>query len=744
MLGRGGVDSMVINLKPFQIDAIWELNKAIKSDKKNIILESGTGSGKTVILTHFADEFMKENSNYVTIWLSPGKGNLEEQSKNKMDLYIPTATTKVLQDVLNSGFGEGDTVFINWELVTKKGNRALSDGEKRNLSDMIEIAHDHGLKFLIIIDEEHLNKTIKSYDVVEMFNPIKVIRASATPIKDGNAIHVTVPEEKVMQAGLIKSLLVINENINKEVELINQVDYLLDLALKKQEQLKGAFSENKRNVNPLIVIQLPNNSANLIDSVERHLSKKGLTYLNKQLAVWLSEKKENLDNIEDNKSPVRAIIIKQAVATGWDCPRAYILVKLRENMSETFEIQTIGRIRRMPEARHYKNPLLDSCYLYTLDEKFKEGVKQYLSDGAFEGMTLMLKNDYRDIRLKKEKISALQYEINPIHTLNSFNEFLKVEYDTKPLKFQDNTEVLSSYGYDFDKDIKIRTYQGEVSTVHKKNLVHLNHITIKMILDTHEHGRDFHSAIGKISRSIGLTYDSMSIIIRRIFCSEPQYKYKVLSLEPKVLYAFVINNSEKLENDLKNAMSNEKYLNAQLVFSHNDVEEDFLFPRQLLFTYDPRLKNFENYDKNIYDGYISSAAPRSQGEKLFERFCEECESVEWFYKNGDKGNEFFSIVYYDNSSKKHHFYPDYIVSINNEIWIVEVKGGESADGKSEDVDIFSEKKMKSLIEYAKKNRLNGGFIRFNKSDMRLYISTTKYTESMDDNCWMVLNKYFEK
>lgn len=46
-----------------------------------------------------------------------------------------------------------------------------------------------------------------------------------------------------------------------------------------------------------------------------------------------------------------AAVIKQAVATGWDCPRAHILVKLRENMDERFEIQMIDRIRRMPEAR---------------------------------------------------------------------------------------------------------------------------------------------------------------------------------------------------------------------------------------------------------------------------------------------------------------------------------------------------------------------------------------------------------
>ena len=63
--------------------------------------------------------------------------------------------------------------------------------------------------------------------------------------------------------------------------------------------------------------------------------------------------------------------MKQAISTGWDCPRAKILVKLRDNMSEDFETQTIGRIRRMPQAHHYENTLLDNCYLYTFDEKYE-------------------------------------------------------------------------------------------------------------------------------------------------------------------------------------------------------------------------------------------------------------------------------------------------------------------------------------------------------------------------------------
>ena len=91
------------------------------------------------------------------------------------------------------------------------------------------------------------------------------------------------------------------------------------------------------------------------------------------------------------------------VATGWDCPRAHILVKLRENMDETFEIQTIGRIRRMPEAKHYENMLLDSCYLYTLDGKFTAGVKMSLGKGALDAYTVFLKNEYKGITLVSEQ-----------------------------------------------------------------------------------------------------------------------------------------------------------------------------------------------------------------------------------------------------------------------------------------------------------------------------------------------------
>ena len=162
-----------ISLKDFQVRVISDLLISFNSFEKEIIFKSCTGSGKTIVLTHFIDEFFKENSGYVFIWLTPGKGNLEEQSKNKMDIYIHNPSTKLLNDIMTDGFQENDVCFINWELVTKKDNNALKDGERKNLIEIVEEAHRKGLRFNIIVDEEHLNKTYKANDIISLFKAEK-------------------------------------------------------------------------------------------------------------------------------------------------------------------------------------------------------------------------------------------------------------------------------------------------------------------------------------------------------------------------------------------------------------------------------------------------------------------------------------------------------------------------------------------------------------------------------------------
>ena len=95
-----------MELKTFQLRSVRALFDAMELSVRDIILKSPTGSGKTIILTHFMHQYGLSNAGTVFVWLTPGKGGLEEQSKEKMDRYIPEARTKLLSDVMSDGFAE--------------------------------------------------------------------------------------------------------------------------------------------------------------------------------------------------------------------------------------------------------------------------------------------------------------------------------------------------------------------------------------------------------------------------------------------------------------------------------------------------------------------------------------------------------------------------------------------------------------------------------------------------------------
>lgn len=728
-----------MKLKEFQLEAVKKLFEAMETPARDIILKSPTGSGKTIILTYFMHQYIQSFPKTVFVWLTPGKGNLEEQSKAKMDKYIHASQTKLLSDVMASGFEENDSCFINWEKLTKKGNNALKDSERTNFLEHIQHALNDGLHFVIVVDESHQNNTIKADEIIQYFHTNKIIRCSATPKGIAKAEIIEISEEEVIAAGLIKKMLVINQDFPQIIETENQTEFLLGKALAKQRELRSEFLKIDVDLNPLIVIQLPNKSETLQDSVERYLETKGLTYENGQLAIWLSDRHENLEGIDTPNAKSSAVIIKQAVATGWDCPRAYILVKLRDNMDETFEIQTIGRIRRMPEAKHYENDILDSCYLYTLDEKFTAGVKMALNKGALNACTLFLKNEYKDITLIGEQRTMVTSTRNPQKALQAIASYAEKEYGVGTNKAENKTR-LQTAGFELSEDIVKHTFSGETATL-AFNSTDMNKIKVTERLDTHIHGRDYHQKIGKIGLEIGMEYSYMNTIIRKLFDKNFKYSRKILALEPRAVYAFVINNDDKLRYLVREAMA---YEMAQLKMDiPSKSYYEFHIPQSCLFTYNGDAKTQHIMEKNVYQNYLSSAAPRSTPEVKFEKFCERSASVEGWYKNGDKGNEYLSIVYQDNSGKQKLFYPDYIISVKGEIWIVETKGGFDRSGNSQDIDLYTPKKFKVLKDYLTEHGLKGGIVRNDATTDELCICMDTYSEDINSDNWVVLSSVLE-
>lgn len=728
-----------MELKMFQKTAVKHLFEAMDSPARDIILKSPTGSGKTIILTYFMHQYVQSYRNTVFVWLTPGKGNLEEQSKAKMDKYIHASQTKLLSDVMTGGFEENDSCFINWEKLTKKGNNALKDGERTNFIEHIDHALNDGLHFIVIVDESHQNNTVKADEIIQYFHTDKIIRCSATPKGIKNAEIIEIPEEDVIAEGLIKKMLIINEDFPQVIETENQTEYLLEKAYDKQRELRSAFLSAGKDINPLIVVQIPNKSEKLQDDVERYFEKQGVTYENQQLAVWLSDMHENLEGIDEPNAKSVAVIIKQAVATGWDCPRAHILVKLRDNMDETFEIQTIGRIRRMPEAKHYGSDLLDSCYLYTFDEKFTAGVKMSLGKGALEAQTLFLKNEYKDITLTSEQRTMVTQTRNPKAALLAVAKYFEQEYKTGGNKAENMTR-LQTAGFIFNDAILRHTYSGETATLDFKS-DDMNTVVVTEKLNTHEHGHLYHNKIGKIGLEIGMEYSYMNTIIRKLFDKNFTYSRKILALEPRQVYTFVINNADLLKHTIREAMAAEL---TQLVIDDKSISKvTFRIPQSCIFTYDGTAKTQLEMKKNVYQGYLSSAEVRSSSERKFEKFCEKADSVDWIYKNGDKGNEYLSIVYADNSEKQKNFYPDYIVSVNGEIWIIETKGGFDRSGNSQDIDIFTPKKFAVLKDYLNRYGLKGGIVRYDGKSEELCICMDTYSEDINSDSWKLLSEVLE-
>lgn len=728
---------MNITLANFQIKAIADLTAAMEQPNRDIILKSCTGSGKTIILTSFMDEYFKSNHNTVFIWLTPGKGNLEEQSKEKMNRYIHGSQTKLLSDIMTSGFEENDACFINWEKLTKKGNNALKDSERTNFIEHIRNALDDGLNFKIIVDESHQNDTIKADDIIELFHSDKIIRCSATPKNYKNAIMIDIPEEDVIAEGLIKKLLIINENFEQHINVDDQITYLLDKAIDKQLELHSEYIKQKAEINPLIIVQIPNKSDALLNRVEEYFESKGITYENNLLAVWLSDKKQNLKDIEEPNAESIAVIIKQAVATGWDCPRAQILVKLRDNMSETFEIQTIGRIRRMPEAKHYENDLLDSCYLYTLDEKFTESVKLSFGKGALDAYKVFLKPEYRSFTVISEYKTEIPYPRDAKLSLKVIYQHFEKKYHITNNTIKNKT-LLETHGYSFSKDIIDFTKSGSVNTLSKENITGLNNISVHESLNTHKHGKEYHHCVAEIGYQVNLDYNSMNTIMRKLFLDGLCYDFKILKIETRELYSFIINNKHLLVEDVRDAMADES---LQLTLSTPKITEKPIgFPLEMVFTYDGTSKSQTEFTKNVYKGYLSSAETRSLPEKLFERYCENSKNVQWFYKNGDKGIEYLSIVYMDNFGKQKSFYPDYIIgTTDGKVWIIETKGGFTKSGDSEDIDKYTAKKFGELKNYTDKYNMLGGIVRQDKQSSELCICTETYSDNIKSDSWKLLS-----
>lgn len=289
----------------FQTQCVeYLIDKTVETTSKQVItVKAPTGAGKTIILIKYVDEFLKNTSkNTAFVWLCPGKGNLEEQSKERMEQLAPHIDTRNLMYSMMVGFEPGSVTFINWELVTKKGNTALKDSERSNLFEKIAEAHKDGTEFVVIIDEEHLNNTKKADDVISAFAAKNIIRVSATANKVPHQEYYEISEEDVIAAGLITRAIYVNEGVDERKEILNDYEYLLDLADNKRKEIAEAYNKLDVKVRPLVLIQFPMGQPETINAVEEKLAsiiKHKCPYCQSEIEDNLDMRIYNYNSIED-------------------------------------------------------------------------------------------------------------------------------------------------------------------------------------------------------------------------------------------------------------------------------------------------------------------------------------------------------------------------------------------------------------------------------------------------------------
>lgn len=714
-----------MNLKDFQEKYVGELVTRIKQGLRaeevnphlplqHIIFKSPTGSGKTTMLSatlkNLADDFFLSDKSLVFLWLAPQKLHTQSYKKLKAELEDTEYNLINIDDGLPNGeLAKNTVLFSNWESLNntykkdneEKGihkgdwkNKATRQGEDgHNLTDILNETRNASTKVVLIVDESHhgfySDQSQKFID--EVVKPVLVVEASATP---KNEPSIEVPHKEVVDSGLIKKQIIINNNLENATKGKAQQDILeklVDLSLQKRSEIKRLYQENNKDINPLILIQLPNDSEKMDEldykdreKIEEILSSKSITYDNRKLGIWLSgNEKVNLENIEDLDNKVEVLLFKQAIALGWDCPRAQILVMLRDIKSDAFKVQTAGRVLRMPEAEHYLDDRLNAAYVYSDIESIRietdtdtdtslvnlikyqhSKIREEFANSniSLPDSVYLSRVDYgdlrKDFRVFLEACFNDYFDISSIEDTkkryNAIAEKLQLEDSVliKPVVADEIVEALD----DLTDREALRTVDFPMSDT---NVDRIFNIILK---------ESIHPFTG-FARTRSIVYPTL----KDLFASAD-----IDELTMKKAFACSKSNQEKLKKIFSNAIDSYQSTYQRELKKRRDRSEiiyDWSVPQEDIFS--------DNYheiktSKNIYEHYYRKV-DASDAERAFEdRYLEPCQNILWWYKNGEKMKDYFAVPYYemmdDSRTKRKGFYPDYIVRFNDgTIGIFELK-----------------------------------------------------------------------
>lgn len=699
-------------LKPFQETAVSNLKNEFlslwKLPDQNIplVFKSPTGSGKTIMLAQFLRDIVSdprfEGNDVAFVWFSFSEDSYEQSKKKLFDYYGGASELDLidLNDLSRGKLRKNDVFFINWQKIKgkTKDSRKLRRENEQGLTfdNLINETHGDGTKIVVIIDEEHIGAdTELALEVVDgLIKPKITLRVSATPkyvpTRADTAGYVEVKRNEVVEAGLIKEKIIFQteEDLGqKVVKKLDQDEMLLELAYNKRQELLTLYKDTKTEVNPLVLIQLPNDDQATKETsgttkqaiVLEYLKRKGVR--EDEIAVWLSKEKENLEDLEKNNSPVSFLLFKQAAATGWDCPRAGVLVMFREIKNPTFAIQTVGRILRMPFGTHFAHPELNLGYLYT-NYKRNEVLAEYAKSKTENRPAIhgsFRKKNVKPIKLESVFMTRADYNDLGDSFQETFKRVADKKLDIKKLDLKPkvtNGLIVGVEIDDYDNFTKELFAEGsshdqEMSRHDLERLYNL--ICFKMIAKQTDENRKFAP-----ERSWGKLKAALNIWLMNKLDASRIDAYKVIVndlVSSASVLAPVIGDALLTYRPVREQEVNKRSARARRI-------EHIEIPREALFFTD-QYESLHVKKSAMEPFWIEKGMFGGVNEKAFVEFLESSKnkSVVWWYKNGDSGSEYFSIPYFNpNENKEKLFYPDWIVQTKDTVYILDTKAGITAEG----------------------------------------------------------------
>lgn len=775
-------------LLPFQKIAKESLLEAFlrawRHDSRNtpLLLKAPTGSGKTLITCSFVDGLNKLpnwGQDKAFIWVTFHE-ELAMQSRNKFAEYYDNNLENellTLSDISRGKLMMNDILFLNWEKVVSRRaeNRVIRRPDDEMMrkevgyyfEDFIENTHADGREIILIIDEAHSHvDTELANKIITLINPNTTLHISATPSEDlelaayrQNTV-VEVQREDVIREGLIKEQIV--TQTEEDLEAVGGADIdeaLLALGLQKHSEIKNQYKELGKEINPLVMIQLPNDDSRLTEL--GHPTKEAivLDYLKKngvedhQIALWFDGRKVNYDEtIKHNRSDVSFLLFKQAAGTGWDCPRAHILVMFREISSTTFYLQTLGRILRMAEpgkVDDYKDyPDMRKGFLFTNykrdelrqnEEYKKNSVKDILvnrKDGI-ENISLISdfirRTDYGDLGnaalFQNSFITSMDNWLGADVVLGEGSKALKergveispnITYDiVTNAQFSDFDKI----GIDFAKlgsDFSVEMSKSDIEKTF--NLACYDFLAEQT---------DNEAKIGNLARSWSPFKSSLRVWLKAIlpeYADNPSKMYKV------IIKDLAKGSHSKLRPALTQALKDYYPVRQQILEQREETSQPkHEFRIQEQYAYTDEYSEVPQKKCALEKCMLRKEYLGRKNETAFIEHLDNDSKVKWWFKNHDYGQDFYAIKYKSKSrSEWRLFYPDWIVLYQDgTIGIYDTKAGDTA----EDTDGRAEALAKRLEELG--NEYVGGIVV--KENGLWYCNSSKdysYTQGKLDSSWV--------